>query len=352
MVGNAMVGSGRSPAAMRTVPLAGEKPSSAETAVVTIALAGDTMLGRGVAELLTSAPDRPLVAAEVAELTRAADLFICNLECCLSDRGGPWPAPGKRFHFRAPPRAAERLAELGVGCVTLANNHALDFGAEALLDTLEHLAAAGIQAVGAGADVDRARRPALLRVGGLKLGVLGVTDHPDDFAAGPARPGVALAPLRAGVPGWLAERVRALAEQADAVLVTPHWGPNMTSEPVPHVRRAAPLLLQAGASLVAGHSAHVFHGVAGPVLYDLGDFLDDYAVDPVLRNDLGLLFLVRLARRGPTELRAVPLELGYCHTRLATGAAAARVRRRFRAACARLGTPVAEDDGHLVVTWR
>jgi poly-gamma-glutamate synthesis protein (capsule biosynthesis protein) len=320
--------------------------------VVTIALAGDTMLGRGVAELLTAAPGAQLVAPEVAELTRAADLFICNLECCVSDRGSPWPAPGKPFHFRAPPRAAERLAELGVGCVTLANNHALDFGAEALLDTLDHLAAAGIQAVGAGAELDRARRPALLEAGDLQLAVVGVSDHPDDFAARPDRPGVALAPLREGVPGWLADTVSGLAERADAVLVTPHWGPNMTTEPVPHVRRAAPLLLEAGATLVAGHSAHVFHGVAGRVLYDLGDFLDDYAVDPVLRNDLGLLFLVRLERRGPVELQAVPLELDYCHTRLAAGAAAAWVRRRFRAACASFGTDVVEEGGRLVVSWR
>ncbi|MER3412534.1 MAG: poly-gamma-glutamate biosynthesis protein, partial [Thermoleophilia bacterium] len=78
---------------------------------------------------------------------------------------------------------------------------------------------------------------------------------------------------------------------ADLVLVTPHWGPNMAVEPVPHVRRAACELVEAGASLVAGHSAHVFQGVQGRVLYDLGDFLDDYRVDPELRNDLGLLWL-------------------------------------------------------------
>jgi poly-gamma-glutamate synthesis protein (capsule biosynthesis protein) len=54
------------------------------------------------------------------------------------------------------------------------------------------------------------------------------------------------------------------------------------------VRTAAEALVAAGATLVAGHSAHIFHGVAGRVLFDLGDFLDNYAVDPELRNDLGL----------------------------------------------------------------
>jgi poly-gamma-glutamate synthesis protein (capsule biosynthesis protein) len=123
----------------------------------------------------------------------------------------------------------------------------------------------------------------------------------------------------------------------------------MTSAPLPYVRRAAGALVDAGAALVAGHSAHVFHGVAGRVLFDLGDFLDDYAVDPVLRNDLGLLFLVTLDERGPSAIEAVPLALDYCHTRLAGGADAAWVRRRFRRACAELGSEAAEHDGRLVV---
>src|SRR6266536_3301590 len=290
-------------------------------AAITVALAGDTMLGRGVAETLREAPGAALLAPELLELCRSADLFVCNLECCVSSRGSPWAAPGKPFHFRAPPLAAERLAGLGVDLVTLANNHALDFGPLALEDTIEHLAACGVAAVGAGHDLWAARRPARLRAGGLEVGVVSVTDHPEDFAAGVDRPGVAFAPLGGGVPAWLLDTVRELASSA-------------------------------GATLVAGHSAHLFHGVAGRVLYDLGDFLDDYAVDPVLRNDLGLLFLVRLDELGPRELEAVPLELGFCHTRLAAPAAAAWIARRFRAACAALGTEVTGTDERMGITWR
>src|SRR5207247_7845928 len=137
-----------------------------------------------------------------------------------------------------------------------------------------------------------------------------------------------------------------------AVLVTPHWGPNMTPQPLPHVRRAAGELVAAGATLVAGHSAHVFHGVEGSVLFDLGDFLDDYAVDPVLRNDLGLLFLVTLDRDGPVRLEAVPLRLDFCFTRPAEGEDAAWIRRRFREACLAMGTDVLEENGRLVVRFR
>jgi poly-gamma-glutamate capsule biosynthesis protein CapA/YwtB (metallophosphatase superfamily) len=99
---------------------------------VTVALAGDTMLGRGVARALATTPPEALVAPEVRAAIGQADLVVLNLECCISDRGRPWDAPGKPFFFRAPLRAVELLALLGTNCVTLANNHALDYGLEAL----------------------------------------------------------------------------------------------------------------------------------------------------------------------------------------------------------------------------
>jgi poly-gamma-glutamate synthesis protein (capsule biosynthesis protein) len=319
---------------------------------VTLALAGDTMLGRGVAQTLERSGPGALFADEVVEAVLAADMFVLNLECCISERGEPWPAPGKPFFFRAPPVAADVLTILGVDCVTLANNHALDFGEEALLDTLEHLRRAGIALVGAGPDAVRARAPVFLEANGFRLAVQGVTDHPEDFAARDELPGVAFADLRHGVPAWLTEAVEQASGAADAVLVTPHWGPNMAAEPVEHVRAAAKVLREAGATVIAGHSAHAFHGVAGRVLFDLGDFVDDYMVDPVLRNDLGLLFFVTLDDAGPAKVEALPLKLEYCHTRVAAGEDAGWIRRRFREACAALGTDVCEEDGRLAVDLR
>lgn len=319
------------------------------TVALTIALAGDTMLGRGVAERLGEVHPASLVSPEVAEFVQRADLFVLNLECCISDRGSRWPDLAKPFFFRAPPNAVELLTHLGVSCVSLANNHALDFGEEALLDTLQHLDEAGIAHVGAGKDRGAARSPAVLKAGSETLAVLGASDHPKDFAAGPGKPGIAFADFLTGTADWVPEALSRI--EADHLVVTPHWGPNMTPEPVPHVRAAAADLVAAGPSLVAGHSAHVFQGVEGRFLYDMGDFLDDYAVDSTLRNDLGLLFLVSLDSDGPRRLEGLPLKLEYCFTRAADGDDAAWIRRRFRAASADLGTDVAEEDGRLVVTW-
>ena len=318
---------------------------------ITLGLAGDTMLGRGVGKQLRDQPDRRLFANEVVEAAGQADLFLLNLECCVSERGRRWPDPAKPFFFRAPPVAAARLADLGVDTVTLANNHALDYGREALVDTIGHLKAVGIRCIGAGRDVDEARRPAVLEVAGARVAVIGVADHPRDYSATREAPGIAYADLRRGVPAWLADAVA--STEADAVVVTPHWGPNMTIEPVAHVRAAARELGEAGATVVAGHSAHVFHGVQrlgrAVVLYDLGDFINDYAVDPERRNDLGLLWLVTLDEHAPARIEAVPLALDFCFTRLATSQETGWIAKRLADACAPFGLAVTRRKGRLTV---
>jgi poly-gamma-glutamate capsule biosynthesis protein CapA/YwtB (metallophosphatase superfamily) len=302
---------------------------------VRLALAGDTMLGRGVALELAKRHPQSLVSPEVAELTREADICVVNLECCISERGEPVP---KAFNFRAPPQAVETLMHLGVDCVLLANNHALDYGIEALLDTFAHLREAGICWAGAGENIEQARAPVVLK----GLPVVAVSDHEADFAAGPDRPGIAYADIRDGLPDWL-------YASAPGALVCPHWGPNMTPAPFLYVRAAARRLCHAGAALVAGTSAHVFHGVQGRVLYDLGDFIDDYAVEPRLRNDLGLLFLVDLEPDGPRRIEAVPIRLEPAYTRLARGEEADWIRQRFREACAAFRTKASDENGRLAI---
>jgi poly-gamma-glutamate capsule biosynthesis protein CapA/YwtB (metallophosphatase superfamily) len=301
------------------------------------------MLGRAVGERLAADPGHELLAGDVAEIARSADLFVLNLECCISSRGERVPEPGKPFFFRAPPVAAERLAELGVTCVTLANNHALDYGPVALRDTLARLREVGVAAVGAGLDVEAARAPVVL--GGVR--VVAVTDHPSTYAAGVDRPGVAYADLSRGMPSWLGGAVR---PDGDLVLVSPHWGPNMRAAPVPHVRRAATALEAAGATLVAGHSAHIPQGVSGRTLFDLGDFVDDYAVDARLRNDLGLLWLVTLDAGGPTRIEGVPLRLRFARTERASDVEATLLLALLEERCAAVGASVRREHDRFLFT--
>jgi poly-gamma-glutamate synthesis protein (capsule biosynthesis protein) len=316
-----------------------------------IGLLGDVMLGRGTAaELMCRRPEE-LWDPEVRKLAATLDVVLCNLECCLSSRGKPTARiPGKPFFFRGPPAAVGALQAVGVRAVGLANNHALDFGPQAMTDTLASLGRAGIAAAGAGRGLAAPRRAAVVRAGDVRVGLVAFADHPAEYAATPRAWGIAYADLRAGAPEWLLHEIVAARERCDVVVAFPHWGPNMTTRPAGWQHDLAVTLQAAGADLVAGHSSHLFHGVGwtprGPVLYDLGDALDDYSIDPVRRNDLGLLAIWRPGA-GEDGLQLVGLCLEYARTRLAAGADAEWIAARLGKACAELGTRVERTAEHI-----
>jgi poly-gamma-glutamate synthesis protein (capsule biosynthesis protein) len=319
-----------------------------------IALLGDVMLGRSVAGRLAETAPEDLWAPELRELCRSCDLVVCNLECCISGRGAPTErVRGKPFFFRGPPDAVRSLEAIGVGAVSLANNHALDYETEALVETLELLDAAGIVVAGSGRDVGRARKAVTLEVAGTRVGLAAMTDHPSEFAAGEHEPGVAHADLSAGIPDWLRAELAHVRKECDWLIAFPHWGPNMATEPARWQRKAGAALQGAGADLVAGHSAHVFHGVGwgarGPLVFDLGDGLDDYRVDARLRNDLGLMAIWRPGDP-ECELELVGLDLDFCFTRIAAGPAADWIASRLEDACGGLGTSVERrSDGRFSI---
>jgi poly-gamma-glutamate capsule biosynthesis protein CapA/YwtB (metallophosphatase superfamily) len=314
----------------------------------TIGLLGDVMLGRGVATRLAELEPEDVWAPEVRTLCESCDLVICNLECSISSRGAPTERlPGKPFFFRGPPQAIQSLQAIGVRAVGVANNHALDYEMPALIDTLDLLGEAEIAVAGAGRDLAAARAGLVLEAAGTRVGLVAVSDHPSEFAAGGERPGIAYADLRGGTPAWLAAELARIREECEWLVAFPHWGPNMTTEPAPWQRHAADAMQEVGADLVAGHSAHVFHGVGwgprGPELYDLGDALDDYAVDRRLRNDLGVLAIWRPAGPGPA-LELVGLTLDYCRTRIAEGEDAEWIAARLERACRKTGTRVERES--------
>jgi len=316
---------------------------------IRIVLAGDTMLGRGVAEVLRVKEPKSLVSPEVVSFARDSDFFFLNLECCISEKGTRWNDPYKPFFFRAPPIAVETLQHLGVDCVTLANNHALDYSEEGLLDTFEHLKKAGIAYVGAGMNLVEAQAFRVFTVGEVRLAIIAFSDHPEEYAAKIDIPGIAYADLQKKNDEWVYRAVADARNSADIVFVSPHWGPNMVPSPLLYIRETADHLKNSGATLIAGHSAHVFQGVKDGILYDLGDFLDDYATHPILRNDLGLMFRVTMEGGCIERIEAMPLHLDYCYTEIAREKDWEWIRSRFTLACKEFGTEVRVEDGLLVI---
>src|ERR671932_2107769 len=131
--------------------------------MLTMALVGDVMLGRGVNEALrTLRPEQPW--GNVLPLLDAADLRIINLECAITEHKQPWTRTPKVFHFRADPSAIEVLTAARVDGCSLANNHTLDFEEQGLLDTLQHLEANNIRYAGAGRNQEEAMSPAFLEI--------------------------------------------------------------------------------------------------------------------------------------------------------------------------------------------
>ena len=243
---------------------------------VQITAVGDLMLARGLGMIMEQGRlDYPF--ADVAELLAAADLTLGNMESALGDIGQP---ETKRYPFQAPPAAAKALAQAGFDIITLANNHAMDYGPEALLQGIGLLQEQGIAPIGAGANATEAYAAHLAEVNGLKIAFLGYVNVPVEASTGfdtrswtatENAPGLAWAE-----PEIIRADVTAVRPQADLVIVTLHSGLEYIEEPSEPQVAAAQAAIDAGADLVIGHHAHILQGIqfynGGVIVYGLGNF--------------------------------------------------------------------------------
>jgi len=188
------------------------------------------------------------------------------------------------------------LREVEIDGVSLANNHVL-FGNEAMFEMIDLLENAGIRHAGAGANLEAASAMAISEPRGRKIGLLAFTDNEPGWSAAPQRPGVWHVPVEteARSAQLLFNKVRQAHKLVDIVIVSAHWGPNLGYEPPPPQVAFAHKLIDLGADVVFGHSGNVVRGVqvyrSRPIMYCARDFIDDYRVDAVERNDESCMFL-------------------------------------------------------------
>ena len=283
--------------ASTSVPVATDVPTTAPTATdlpptntpnpdyeIEIAAVGDIMLDRRLGDALINGDlDYPF------ELMRPwlepADVTVGNFESALGDLGQP--AEGKSFPFQSPPQAAEALALAGFDVVSLANNHALDYGPESLLDGINLLQSAGVAPVGAGRNAIEARSPLILEVDGVKLAFLAYMDVLSEdqgydmtaWEATDERPGVAW-----GRPEEVAADIAAVAPQVDHVIVLLHFGIEYLPPITPEQQALGRAAIDAGASVVLGHHTHILQKIeeynGGLIAYGLGNFAFDIDGDP------------------------------------------------------------------------
>jgi poly-gamma-glutamate synthesis protein (capsule biosynthesis protein) len=286
---------------------------------------GDIMLDRSLGDVIQQGNVGYPFELVIEELT-AADFTVGNLESSLGDIGEP---ANKSYTFQAPPEAAKSLAYAGFDLLSLANNHALDYGQDALIQAISLLQREGIDVVGAGADVVEATSPILLESKGVKLAFLAYVDVPIEgsgfdtrsWNAEPSSPG-----LNWSDPTNIANAVAAAKDISDIVIVLLHSGYEYVEQPSPEQSAAAKAAIDAGADLIIGHHAHVLQGLEfykdGVIVYGLGNFAFDIDGDP----NTGILN-VWLDKEGIRQIDLVPavIQLGG-QPRLATPSEASDIK--------------------------
>ena len=240
---------------------------------VTLMFAGDVMLDGVPSANYDACGITEVVSRELLDELTGADILMVNNEFAWSDRGTAME--DKKYTYRCNPSYVTILKELGVDIVSLANNHTLDFGKEALSDTFTTLDGAGILYAGAGESKERAEQVQVIEKGGKKFGfiagsrVIPVTD----WNVENAQPGL----FTVYDYSRLVELVAQAKESCDFVTVYLHWGIERVEYPEEYERAMAKACIEAGADLIIGGHAHCIQGVEFienvPVFYALGDFI-------------------------------------------------------------------------------
>lgn len=331
---------------------------------LTIAMTGDIYPTRALAPV-------PAASQPVYDILRQADITIGNFEIPLCRGGSPVE---KLLNIRADPDVARDLHVLGLDVVTLANNHAVDYGWSALAETIGHLREADIRVIGAGGDIREAMRPEIVTAKGRRVGMIAFSCLlPTGMSASAERPGIA--PLHVSTayeidpyyqmeePGDISvvkvrtevqmqdlaraqDAVRALDAQCDMVVVSLHWGFGSGEMLAEYQLPLAQALIDAGADIIHGHHPHAVHAVGfhrgKPIFFSMNVligqqvFLAASDIVKALWADMsgdGYVARVTLLADGEMEVEAIPTIL--TPDRLPVAAAGADFER-IRARLARL----------------
>jgi poly-gamma-glutamate capsule biosynthesis protein CapA/YwtB (metallophosphatase superfamily) len=269
----------------------------------------ETVRLMAVGDINVQRPDPLTLFGDVSPVLAGADVLIGNQEGVVSDRGTP--LLGKKevgsSCVRGASDSVRPLAKVGFHVISLANNHGMDFGAEALAHSIQLFRDAGIQTVGGGDDASAAHAPALLTRGGVRIAVLAYTSvfPPFGYAATATGPGLAVVrastayetppnvPYQPGTPAStltipdpddlaaVEDDIHRARLEADLVVALFHWGVVGMTRPPGYCRELGRSAIDAGADLVLGHHPHVLQGAEfyrdRLICYSLSHFAFEHA---------------------------------------------------------------------------
>lgn len=312
---------------------------------VTLNAVGDVMLARHVGTLmLERGAGYPL--ARLGSDFADADISFCNLESPISSQGKS--LPGKGICFRARPEVIPVFQQGGVDVVSLANNHAVDYDTPALLQTVELLAEKQVAAVGAGKNLEAARRPVILERQGQRIAFLAYSDLADYcFSSSYCRRHRAEQDLAGVAPldsAAIEQDIAAIRPEVDQVVVSLHWGQEYRANPTLAQRELAHRLVEVGADCIIGHHPHWFQGLevyqGKLIAYSLGNFVFDQNWSAETRE--GLFLRLEWDADGTWRAKVRPVWIENSQPVWAAGSQAQELRRRVMNLSEKLGTTSAE----------
>lgn len=295
---------------------------------VTLSFAGDISFAEGYANMVSyhsrGNDIAQCITPDLIARMDSADIMMVNNEFTYSNRGAP--LSGKTFTFRAKPEMAENLLKLSVDIVSLANNHVFDYGETALIDTLDTLDHYEIPYVGAGRNLEEAKKIVYMEKGGMKIAFVSATQVERSYVFTKEATDSSAGVLRTFSPEAFLEVIRRAEETSDFVVVYVHWGTEGMNQFEGDQQLLGHQYIDAGADLVIGDHPHCLQGVeyykGVPIFYSLGNYWFNSRT-----LDTGLVE-ADICRDGLLELRFVPCLQQNCRTSLVTDPA--QQQRVFR----------------------
>jgi len=265
---------------------------------------GDTMLSRSVGDTMAVKNDYLWPFRKIADFLKSADLTFANLETPVSSRG---VKVGSIYSFRSDPKVIAGLTYAGFDIVSVANNHAWDYGRVAFTDTLDNLVSAGISYIGGGHNESETHAGVIKKVGETNVGFLAYTNLlPKSLLASGNNAGLAILD-----ENKMVEDIRVMKTQVSLVVVSFHWGEEYQTIHNALQERIAREAIDAGADLIIGHHPHVVEDVGQYkgkyIVYSLGNFIFDQNWSVGTMN--GLAVKVWLKNNEIDKIEKIPINI-------------------------------------------
>lgn len=281
---------------------------------ITISFTGDILMGSFIGNYIDK-NDVNYPWNDVAPILNKSDLSVANLETSVSNQGITFKPPG--YGFRSNPGTLHGLTNAGIRFVSIANNHTLDFGEAAFIDTMDYLKKNKIGYTGGGMNREEAQKPHILKKNGITSAFISYSQIIPDpgWIASKSRPGISALEMNR-LPETL-EYIHSLSKKYDLVFVILHWGVEHTRIPEQWQTNLAHKMIDSGAAGIIGHHPHVLQPIEfyknKPVIYSLGNFV--FLVFNQDSSETGI-FEMTFDRRGFKKGFFYPVFINYCKANL------------------------------------